>query len=120
MVEFLNAQMDPAEVLALEIKQYIGQGLKTLVPRVVGQTAEAQRRKLVLAGRSPAPSDRKLKIILGLCEQHLDQSHRQIYDENKESLTLQGISRPTYYRYLQGETCAHAVNKPAPSELVTE
>jgi hypothetical protein len=45
IVEFLNAQMDPAEVLALEIRQYVGQGLKTLVPRVVGQTAEAQHRK---------------------------------------------------------------------------
>lgn len=45
IVEFLNAQMDPAEVLALEVRQYVGQGLKTLVPRVVGQTAEAQHRK---------------------------------------------------------------------------
>lgn len=45
VVEFLNAQMDPAEVLAVEIKQYIGEGLKTLVPRVIGQTAEAQQKK---------------------------------------------------------------------------
>ena len=45
IVEFLNEQMDPAEVLAVEIKQYVGEDLKTLVPRVVGQTAEAQRRK---------------------------------------------------------------------------
>ena len=42
IVEFLNEQMDPAEVLAVEIKQYVGGDLKTLVPRVVGQTAEAQ------------------------------------------------------------------------------
>lgn len=41
VVEFLNAQMDPAEVLALEITQYAGEGLKTLVPRVIGQTAKA-------------------------------------------------------------------------------
>jgi len=45
IVEFLNAQMDQVEVLGVEIKQYVGQGLKTLVPRVIGQTAEAQRRK---------------------------------------------------------------------------
>jgi hypothetical protein len=45
VVEFLNQQMDPAEVLAVEIKQYVGGDLKTLVPRVVGQTAEAQRKK---------------------------------------------------------------------------
>jgi hypothetical protein len=45
IVEFLNGQMDPAEVLAVEIRQYVGQGLKTLVPRVIGQTAEAEQRK---------------------------------------------------------------------------
>jgi hypothetical protein len=45
IVEFLNEQMDPAEVLAVEIKQYMGEGLKTLVPNVLGLTAEAQQRK---------------------------------------------------------------------------
>jgi hypothetical protein len=50
IVEFLNVQMDPAEVLALEVKQYVGEGWKTLVPRVIGQTAEAEGRKSALAG----------------------------------------------------------------------
>ena len=45
IVEFLNTYMDPVEVLAVEIHQYVGDGLKTLVPRVIGQTAAAQRRK---------------------------------------------------------------------------
>jgi hypothetical protein len=45
VVEFLNGQMDPAEVLAIEIKQFVGQVLKTLVPRVIGQTVEAERKK---------------------------------------------------------------------------
>ena len=45
IVEFLNEQMDPAEVLAVEIRQYTGKGLKTLVPRVLGQTTEAVFRK---------------------------------------------------------------------------
>lgn len=53
IVEFLNEQMDPAEVLAVEIKQFVGQGLRSLVPRVVGQTAEAQRKK------SPGSSARR-------------------------------------------------------------
>ncbi|MCX6678312.1 MAG: hypothetical protein NTU95_10295 [Methanothrix sp.] len=39
IVEFLNTQMDPAEVLAIEIKQYVGTNVKTLVPRVFGQIA---------------------------------------------------------------------------------
>jgi hypothetical protein len=45
IVEFLNQQMSPAEVLALEVKQYVGQNLQTLVPRIIGQTAAAQQRK---------------------------------------------------------------------------
>lgn len=46
IVEFLNGQMDPAEVVAVEVRQYVGEsGLRTLVPRVVGQTAQAEQKK---------------------------------------------------------------------------
>ncbi len=45
IVEFLNEQTDPVEVLAVEIKQYVGGDLKTLVPRLLGQTASAQAKK---------------------------------------------------------------------------
>lgn len=46
MVEFINEQMDPVEVLAIEIKQYVSQdGLKTLVPRAIGQTTKAKQMK---------------------------------------------------------------------------
>ena len=45
IVEFLNTQMDPAEVLALEIKQYVGENVKTMVPRLIGQTAAAEQKK---------------------------------------------------------------------------
>lgn len=45
IVEFLNEQMDPAEVLAIEIKQFVGKGMKTLVPRVLGQTETARQKK---------------------------------------------------------------------------
>jgi len=45
VVEFLNAQMRPAEVLAIELRQYQGQGLRTLVPIVLGQTQEAIEQK---------------------------------------------------------------------------
>jgi hypothetical protein len=51
IVEFLNGRMDPAEVLAVEIKQFVGQGLQTLVPRVIGLTAEAEHKK---GGLGPA------------------------------------------------------------------
>lgn len=39
--------MNPAEVLGIEVKQYVGQGLKTLVSQVIGQTIEAQTHKAV-------------------------------------------------------------------------
>jgi hypothetical protein len=42
--------MDPAEVLAVEIRQYSGTGLKTLVPRVIGQTAKAITKKSATSG----------------------------------------------------------------------
>ena len=36
VVEFLNVQMRPAEVLAIELRQYQGEGLRTLVPILLG------------------------------------------------------------------------------------
>ena len=45
IVEFLNEQTDPAEVLAVELKQFVGGGVRTLVPRVLGLTAAAQQKK---------------------------------------------------------------------------
>lgn len=49
VVEFLNQQMDPAEVLAVEIKQFLHptSRLKTLVPTVLGQTVAALDRRTV-------------------------------------------------------------------------
>src|SRR3974390_357283 len=41
IVEFLNEQMDPAEVLALELRQFQGQELRTIVPMLYGQTERA-------------------------------------------------------------------------------
>ena len=51
IVEFLNKQMDPAEVLAVEVKQFIGEGLTTLVPRVLGATVTAQAKKPTTVGQ---------------------------------------------------------------------
>ena len=45
IVEFLNEQMGSAEVIAVEIKQYLGEGRRTLVPRVIGQTSAARQAK---------------------------------------------------------------------------
>lgn len=54
IVEFLNEQMRPAEVLALELDQFAtAGGVRTLVPRLIGNTQRAQVAKSVQA--SPPP-----------------------------------------------------------------
>jgi hypothetical protein len=54
IVEFLNEQMRPAEVLAIEIEHFLGaDGMRTLVPRLVGATARAQTVKSVQAPLDP-------------------------------------------------------------------
>jgi hypothetical protein len=45
IVEFLNQQMRPAEVFAVELKQYLAPGVRTLIPRVIGATTLASQRK---------------------------------------------------------------------------
>lgn len=45
IVEFLNEQMSQTEVLAIELRQYQGDGVSTLVPRVIGSTQLAARAK---------------------------------------------------------------------------
>jgi hypothetical protein len=45
IVEFLNAQMSPAEVFAVEVQQYAAPGVRTFIPRVVGATSLARQRK---------------------------------------------------------------------------
>lgn len=48
VVEFLNSQMHPAEVLAVEVRRFEGPPgtpMRTIVPRVIGHTADADQRK---------------------------------------------------------------------------
>jgi len=54
IVEFLNDQMDQTEVLAIEIKQFVSpKGLKSLAPRVVGQTVKALQKKEAITRGAP-------------------------------------------------------------------
>ena len=54
IVVFLNEQMNPAEVLAVEIKQHVAEGQeeKAFVPRLIGYTAHAERVKSTGADKS--------------------------------------------------------------------
>jgi hypothetical protein len=54
IVEFLNEQMKPTEVLALEVRQYVEQGGSrlTLVPRLIGETEAARQSKGTASARA--------------------------------------------------------------------
>ena len=56
VVEFLNEQMNPAEVLAIEIRQYVGTGVRTLVPSVI---RSSKRAATLGVNNGPVQWDRK-------------------------------------------------------------
>lgn len=55
IVEFLNEQMNPAEVFAVEVKQYLADGYhgRTIVPTVHGRTAQATAKQSARSGADP-------------------------------------------------------------------
>lgn len=66
IVEFLNGQMQQAEVLAIEVRQYADAAgrVQTLVPRVLGKTEAAQGAK----GRRSGPRWTRETILAALGE----------------------------------------------------
>jgi hypothetical protein len=58
IIEFLNEQSDPMEVLGVEVRHYVGDHRRTIVPRVVGQTAGAQQRKGTRSPRTKWTAER--------------------------------------------------------------
>jgi len=53
VIEFLNEHMPRIEVLGIEVRQFAGQKLHALVPRVVGQTERARSQKSIPVSRTP-------------------------------------------------------------------
>jgi len=104
IVEFLNTQMDPAEVLAVEIKQYVGQGLKTLVPRVIGQTAEAEQKKSGKKGLSET-QEAYLKLYKELAEAIRDKIDANLLEAKPKHY----YSIPTRIRGVHYEWSFHGV-----------
>ena len=51
IIEFLNEQMSQAEVLGVELRQYVGDGEVVYVPRVVGRTSVAVATKGATGGQ---------------------------------------------------------------------
>ena len=82
IVEFLNEQMNPAEILALEIKQYVGQNQKTLIPRIYGQTSKLQRKKT----RTSRPLTNQTTFL-----ESLNDTCHKFFDHLLDRLTQQGL-----------------------------
>lgn len=80
LIEFLNEQMRSVEVLGLEVRQYAGEGLRTLVATAVGQTQAAQQAK---GEREPTPRER---LYMDFWEQFLPQ-FRATYPDWTKSTT---------------------------------
>ena len=59
IIEFMNEQMDPAEVLGVELKHFTDGTLKILVPQVIGMTAQKQDKS-----RQGSNSKRKPNLTL--------------------------------------------------------
>jgi hypothetical protein len=90
VIEFLNERMSPTEVLGIEIKQYVGDGkLKTLVPRVVGQTEQARIQK-VGGGSSPS-----INVDWDYYKQRLQPERltlvRGLYDRMEQAIAERGL-----------------------------
>jgi hypothetical protein len=56
LVEFLNEKMSDIEVLAVEVKQFLGESQKAIVPRVLGITETTRERK---PSQSSRPTNRE-------------------------------------------------------------
>lgn len=83
IVEFLNGQMDPAEVLAIEIRQFTAGKMRTLVPRVIGQTAEAEKKKPRAAGEQWT-EERFFRELEGRCGRDVVGAARRLLQWGRE------------------------------------
>ena len=91
VIEFLNNQMDPAEVIGVEIKQYVSSNLKTLVPRVIGNTSEARAKKS--ANRNgPREPNKDLQLILD----EFDQIYTEPYELSLAGVNYKKVSIPDW------------------------
>jgi hypothetical protein len=124
VIEFLNERMSPTEVLGVEIKQYTGNGdLKTLVPRIVGQTEEARMQKV---GRGQSPS---LDVTWDHYRQRLQPERLAVVEKifgamevaiTERDLPWQPKLKPTYLGFYRPGTyycCGITLKKEQPAEF---
>ncbi len=76
LVEFLNDKMNDVEVLAVEVKQFLGEGQRAMVPRVIGITEATRQSK---QGASQRIINRE--IFLQNCLPELVPFYNTIFDK---------------------------------------
>jgi len=81
VIEFMNDQMGEAEVLGIELAQYVGSNLKALVPRVIGQTEVIRQKK-----QQAVPSKRRITLqqFLGNCTEDTRDFFTQAIAESQQ------------------------------------
>ena len=105
IIEFMNRHMDPVEVLGVEIRQFVGEGVTTLLPKVIGQTEEATGRK------TPRPSVKWTE------QSFFEQLHRNATSEDamKARRLLEWATRCSWVWWGEGTTEGSFV----PTELLS-
>lgn len=86
LIEFLNEQFTNIEVLGVELRQYVGQGIKALVPRVVGQTEAArdQKERSSPGSRTRPATETNRDAFLAACPEHAALFFAKVLDQAKE------------------------------------
>jgi len=75
LVEFLNEKMSDIEVFAVEVKQFLGEGQKAIVPRLLGMTEIAREGKHTQAQRLTNRDE-----FLGKCTPEISQFFTRVVD----------------------------------------
>ncbi len=81
VIEFLNEQMSKAEVLGIELTQYVGSEFKALVPRVIGLTEAIRQAK---PGAAPSRKHTTMKEFLSNCPDELREFFTQALAQAEE------------------------------------
>ena len=107
IVEFLNEQMNPAVVLALELRQFSAQdhdvGTRTIVPVVFGQTERAAQEKRISSGKSTTegPGISQLESHRGRWQRAIDDAKAKgegnFTYNNREYTIAEGVAKVTEY-----------------------
>ncbi|HAT50426.1 MAG TPA: hypothetical protein DCS88_08830 [Alphaproteobacteria bacterium] len=92
VVEFLNEHMSRVDVIAVELKQFVGQGIQTLVPRLIGQTAAAkQKQEQAIRRKQILDKDTFLATLADGVDKETTDTARRVVDwmqQNTDALTF--------------------------------